>query len=175
MEAKLIYSINYESCINNIILFAKKFAKRYPQLKFRYNKIDYPIFHNHIFNLDNIKGKDIIKKEIEIFISWNILPDISYMFFKTDLKFFNEIKFDTKYVFNMSHLFHHCHSLLTINFSSEWDTKNVINMSFMFTGCFLLKTIPDISKWNTVNVSYMKSTFSSLKIEKLPDISKWNL
>ena len=175
MEAKLIYSIDYERCINNIILFSKKFAKRYPQLKFRYNKIDYPIFHNHIFNLDNIKGKDIIKKEIEIFISWNILPDISYMFFKTDLKFFNEIKFDTKYVFNMSHLFHHCHSLLAINFSSEWDTKNVINMSFMFTGCFLLKTIPDISKWNTVNVSYMKSTFSSLKTEKLPDISKWNL
>ena len=65
MEAKLIYSIDYERCINNIILFAKIFAKRYPQLKFRYNKIDYPIFHNHIFNLDNIKGKDIIKKEIE--------------------------------------------------------------------------------------------------------------
>ena len=50
MEAKLIYSIDYERCINNIILFAKKFAKRYPQLKFSYNKIDYPIFHNHIFN-----------------------------------------------------------------------------------------------------------------------------
>ena len=27
MEAKLIYSIDYERCIHNIILFAKKFVK----------------------------------------------------------------------------------------------------------------------------------------------------
>ena len=48
------------------------------------------------------------------------------MFIKTDLKYFNEIKFDTNYVFNMSHLFHHCHSLLAINFSLEWDEKMLL-------------------------------------------------
>ena len=49
MEAKLIYSIDYERCINNIILFSKKFAKRYPQLKFRYNKIDFSNFSQSYF------------------------------------------------------------------------------------------------------------------------------
>ena len=63
-------------------------------------------------------------------------------------------------------MFQHCHSLLSLDFISEWDTKNVINISFMFSGCLLLKSFPDISKWNTENDCYMKDVFSSLKIEK---------
>ena len=58
------------------------------------------------------------------------------MFIKTDLKYFNEIKFDTNYVFNISHLFHHCHSLLAINFSLEWDEKMLLTLALCSPAVF---------------------------------------
>ena len=175
MEANLIYSIDFDKHSDCVELFSKKFAKRYPTLKFKYNKIEYSIFHNRLFSVNFLREKDIVLKEIEIYISWIKIPDLSYIFFKTNLKYFKGINFNTDYVFNMSHMFHHCNCLLSLDFISKWDTKNVINMSFMFTGCFLLTSLPDISRWNTINTCYMKGMFSSLKLGKLPDISKWNL
>ena len=52
MEANLIYSIDFDKHSDCVELFSKKFAKRYPTLKFKYNKIEYSIFHNRLFSVN---------------------------------------------------------------------------------------------------------------------------
>lgn len=56
------------------------------------------------------------------------ISDINYIFYKTDLKYVIGINLNRNYVFNMSHMFQHCHSLLPLDFISEWDTKNVFRL-----------------------------------------------
>lgn len=55
MEANLIYSIDFDKHSVCVELFSKKFAKIYPILKFKYNKIEYSIFHNRLFSLISIR------------------------------------------------------------------------------------------------------------------------
>ena len=97
MEANLIYFIDFDKYSDCVELFSKKFAKRYPTLKFKYNKIEYSIFHNRLFSVNFLREKDIILKEIEIYVSWIKIPYLSYIFFKTNLKYFKEINFNTDY------------------------------------------------------------------------------
>lgn len=76
---------------------------------------------------------------------------------------------------DMSYMFSHCSSLISLPDISQWNTINSTNMSNMFDDCSSLVTLPDISKWNIMNVtniSYMFSHCSSLL--SLPDLSKWN-
>ena len=42
------------------------------------------------------------------------------------------------HITNMSHMFHNCHTLISLPDISKWNTQNVENMSFMFCDCFSL-------------------------------------
>ena len=78
-------------------------------------------------------------------------------------------------IINMSWMFCHCSSLISLRNIPELNTENVKNMSYMFYDCSSLSSLPDLSKWNTEkveNLSYMFGSCSSLS--SLPDISKWN-
>ena len=75
----------------------------------------------------------------------------------------------------MSHIFHGCTKLNSIQDISVWDTKNVIDMSYMFCDCSSLQLIPLISKWNTKNVKNMSHMFYNCSsLIYLDDISKWD-
>ena len=84
-------------------------------------------------------------------------------------------KWNTNTITNMNNLFYECSSLKSLPDISKWNTSFVTNMSHMFYKCSSLLTLPNISKWNTSNVidmSYMFNRCSSLK--SVPDISIWN-
>ena len=84
-------------------------------------------------------------------------------------------KWNTENIIDMSYLFYHCSSLMHLPDISNWNTKNVINMCGIFFNCSSLLSIPDISTWNTSKVNDMKCLFYQCSsLTSLPDISKWD-
>ena len=78
-------------------------------------------------------------------------------------------------IIDMSSMFVHCKSLLSLPDIHRWNTTNVINMSWMFECCNSLKSLPDISRWDTSNVTNMSWMFYECSsLSTLPDISKWD-
>ena len=80
---------------------------------------------------------------------------------------------DTKNVIDMSYMFCDCSSLQLIPLISKWNTKNVKNMSHMFYNCSSLIYLDDISKWDTNKVTDITMIFFNLSLKNFPDISKW--
>ena len=127
--------------------------------------------------------------------------------FYQDLSFLpnmNKLKWNTNIFTNLSHMFSHCTSLISLPYLSKWNTDKVIDMSSMFEGCISLKSLPeifklkknnyvtnmakmflncsslvslpnDISEWDTSKVTDMKQMFCECSsLKSLPDISNWN-
>ena len=76
---------------------------------------------------------------------------------------------------DLSNMFAHCSSLISLPDISRLDTSNVEDMSSMFLNCKKLVEIDDISKWDVSKVRSMKCMFFNCQsLSSLPDIEKWN-
>ena len=102
------------------------------------------------------KGKNKINK-IRIIIDHEV-KSLSSLFYYSELKSINFIKFHRNDINNMSMMFNGCESLKELNIS-KIKTENVTNMSFMFDNCKSLKKL-DLSNLKTDNVTDMSNMFS---------------
>ena len=81
---------------------------------------------------------DCSKAKIEIDLEK--IPDLSELFYNTDLKKFVYLEFDTNAVYNMSKMFFGCRSLTSLPDSMlKWKVSNVYYMKSMFCRCISLK------------------------------------
>ena len=81
----------------------------------------------------------------------------------------------TRDINDLSSMFAHCSSLISLPDISRLDTSNVEDMSSMFLNCKKLVEIDDISKWDVSKVRSMKCMFFNCQsLSSLPDIEKWN-
>ena len=126
------------------------------------------------------KGNNEKSISLKIILKVNgIITNISQMFHQCiDLIQITELSFNEskgKNLLNISGLFSHCESLISLPPKLNLDISNVKNISNLFLNCSSLTDLPDISKWDTKNVQKMGSVFKNCKkIQFLPDISKWN-
>ena len=74
---------------------------------------------------------------------------------------------------DMSYMFYHCSSLLSLPDISKWDTSNVTNMNSLFFNCKSIEALSDISNRdvsNVVDISFM--FYYCLKLKALPGYIK---
>ena len=114
--------------------------------------------------------------EVDLIVKENI-TDLSHMFHGCSLLI--SLDFtpgeNTAIIKNMSYMFYNCSSLTKISNLSSLNMSQVKNISFMFAGCSSLKHLGRISEWdlsNAINISNLFCECSSLT--DLSDISKWN-
>ena len=111
-------------------------------------------------------------------IETNTIYNMSHMFdeCETLLELPDIYKWDTSFVIDMSYLFYGCTSLNYISDFSVWNLSKVQNLNSLFCNCSSLKSIPDISKWNLSSVKNMNGMFYGCKLlSSMPDISIWNV
>ena len=117
---------------------------------------------NEEFSLIGISNEKELKENNELYINYKKINFCyKYTFPKKD-KYILKIKCLKPFI-NMSFLFHHCTSLVFLNFS-HFLSKNVNNVSHIFDGCSSLISL-DLSNFNSNNItdmSYMFSYCSSL-------------
>ena len=77
------------------------------------------------------------------FIDVSSITDMSYLFYRLDIRNIKIDSWDTSNVTNMADMFWDCQEFNAD--LSSWDVSNVTNMSFMFTGC--KKFNCDLSNW----------------------------
>ena len=162
MKAKIKY---VSADCKKISLFGGRFSEKHNSLTYIYKSQEY--------NIKSFRKRKL--KVMEIEINWEKLSDLSYLFYRSDIKEFIYLDFDTENVYDMTRMFCQCLSLKVLpDCISKWNTKNLIYMYKMFSHSSLLKYIPDLSKWSTDNVVDMGYLFGECyRLIQLPDISNW--
>ena len=162
MKAKIKY---VSADCKKISLFGGRFSEKHNSLTYIYKSQEY--------NIKSFRKRKL--KVMEIEINWEKLSDLSYLFYRSDIKEFIYLDFDTENVYDMSRMFCQCLSLKVLpDCISKWNTKNLFYMYKMFSHCDLLKYIPDLSRWNTENVEDMGYLFEECwELIQLPEISNW--
>ena len=164
--------INRNKILKNKYSDINKFKN---QMTIKYKINNEKGFKIKIFGDDFVKNNNkncfILKEEEQIELS------SEYEIRENHNKEILELKLiETNTIYNMSHMFDECETLLELPDIYKWDTSFVIDMSYLFYGCTSLNYISDFSVWNLSKVQNLNSLFcncSSLK--SIPDISKWNL
>ena len=104
------------------------------------------------------------------FIDVSSITDMSYLFYRLDIRNIKIDSWDTSNVTNMADMFWDCQDF-TSDLSS-WNVSNVMDMSYMF--CYCPKFNSDLSKWDVSKVRDMSFMFTGCKKFNC-DLSNWKL
>ena len=104
------------------------------------------------------------------FIDVSSITDMSYLFYRLDIRNIKIDSWDTSNVTNMADMFWDCQEFNAD--LSSWDVSNVTNMKYMF--CYCPKFNCDLSSWDVSNVTNMSFMFTGCKKFNC-DLSNWKL
>ena len=134
-----------------------KLGLNYPNLdkliNYKYDKSYYHIYLNG--NEQESKKEGNITK-VRIIIERHV-KSFQKLFYRSEAKEINFIRFNRKDITNMNSMFKECRCLEKLNISN-FNTENVTNMGGMFSGCTILKEL-DVSKFKTSKVKNMNNMF----------------
>ena len=159
IEHEIINSILLENNKNEICCIYKKEEDEI--------KLLYDDEFSFIFSNEN----EVNEENIEIFINEK---KIKFCFnYRNEEKGEIEVKFKIKKLLkNISHMFHCCYSLESIDLSA-FNASHVTNIEGMFCGCYSLKSII-LSSFNTSHVTNMESMFNGCSSLQTIDLSSFN-
>ena len=174
-SSNFIFNLNFN--IKNLInrhSDNKKEKNKLNELNIKYlikNEDENIKIFDELFVVNNKKKCKLIILENEIELC--VYIDLNKFKFKNNIL---EIKLiETKKITNISHMFYHCKSLLSISDFDKWDISHINDLSHIFYCCSSLNYLSDISKWNTSKINNMANLFAECSsLESLPDISKWD-